>query len=282
MPDQARIGHDLVDARRREARDAREVEAGEGLTVTFALAQHRVPAQSGLRAFERDVLEQHVVVVYRDAPFVVVIVLLERRRGRPWAAYELFLLRHPPAPGIPRRSSAAPPRRDFDRGARSMRCRGSAASPASARAATPTQSARRRAVLVRQSVERLRFDPRRTANRCPGQKHDAVARARVQHVVGRAVFEVIAVLHGDDGHDRACFRELLESTLDNADVADLPRAAAARRSRRSTRRTALSDRAGEAGRGRCTPGAGAASCLQRRAQVRRPAVGRPSRPDPAA
>src|SRR2546430_12825897 len=45
----------------------------EDFAVTRALEQNRVPAQAGLRTFQDKKLEEHTVVVDRDAPFLVVI-----------------------------------------------------------------------------------------------------------------------------------------------------------------------------------------------------------------
>jgi hypothetical protein len=57
----------------REAGDLPRIEAGEGAPVVLALVQDRRPAQSGLRPFQRDELEQHAIVVHRHAPFLVVV-----------------------------------------------------------------------------------------------------------------------------------------------------------------------------------------------------------------
>ncbi len=55
------------------ADDFLRVEAVKGGAIVFALLQNRVPAEAGLRTLQYQELEQHAVVVLRDAPFVVVI-----------------------------------------------------------------------------------------------------------------------------------------------------------------------------------------------------------------
>jgi hypothetical protein len=54
----AGVAEQFLDARRREARDALEVEVRERAPEVLALAQDRQPAQPGLETLEADLLEQ--------------------------------------------------------------------------------------------------------------------------------------------------------------------------------------------------------------------------------
>ena len=46
----------------------------EGRPVALPLAEHHIPAESGLGALEREHLEQMPVVMHRHAPFGVVVM----------------------------------------------------------------------------------------------------------------------------------------------------------------------------------------------------------------
>ena len=61
------------------------IEARERAAVALALVEDGAPAQSRLRAFEREQLEQRGVVVRRHAPLVVVVGDHERLGARPLA-----------------------------------------------------------------------------------------------------------------------------------------------------------------------------------------------------
>ena len=69
-----------------EGGDARDVESGEGLTVRGPLAQHRDPAQSGLRSLEDQQFEQLAIIVDGNAPLLVVIGDVQRVGTAPGAA----------------------------------------------------------------------------------------------------------------------------------------------------------------------------------------------------
>jgi hypothetical protein len=56
-----------------KARDFPRIEPRKSLAIGLALSQYRVPAQSGLRAFQDQEFEKAPVVVYRYTPFGVVI-----------------------------------------------------------------------------------------------------------------------------------------------------------------------------------------------------------------
>src|SRR4030095_8853849 len=81
----AGIREKAPDPRRRESRDAGGIETEKGITIRLPLLQDRLPAQTGLRAFEDQELEQQSIVVDRDAPFLIVIRDAQRRL-RPRAA----------------------------------------------------------------------------------------------------------------------------------------------------------------------------------------------------
>src|SRR4029079_17376190 len=72
-----------------EARDLCGIEPGKGGPIVFAFPQYGVPAQAGLRAFENEKLEPLAVVVYRHAPFAVVVDGEAVVRFGPGAALQL-------------------------------------------------------------------------------------------------------------------------------------------------------------------------------------------------
>ena len=70
------------------ASDALRVEAIEGGAVVLAFLQDGVPAETGLRAFENEELEESAVIVLRQSPLFVVIA--DRQRvARPGAADQI-------------------------------------------------------------------------------------------------------------------------------------------------------------------------------------------------
>ena len=84
----AGVLHQLLDLLRRVARDLLRLEIVEGAAEIVALAQDRDPRQPGLEAVEHQLLEERAVVVFRHAPFVVVIGDVERVVLRPGAAVQ--------------------------------------------------------------------------------------------------------------------------------------------------------------------------------------------------
>jgi hypothetical protein len=85
MPDDPRVTHQLLDSLQVETRDSLGVEAGEGITVTFPLAQDGEPAQARLGAFQGKHFKQPVVIVHWYPPFQVVVSHVERVFPRPGA-----------------------------------------------------------------------------------------------------------------------------------------------------------------------------------------------------
>src|SRR5215467_1069655 len=69
----AGIFHEAFDLLPRVARNLRRVEGAEGFSVSLAFSEDRRPAQSRLGAFKDQELEQHTVIMLRNAPLVVVI-----------------------------------------------------------------------------------------------------------------------------------------------------------------------------------------------------------------
>jgi len=61
------------DFRPAEARDPGGIESGEGSPIILPLSENGVPAQTRLCAFEDEELEPPLLIVYRHAPFVVVV-----------------------------------------------------------------------------------------------------------------------------------------------------------------------------------------------------------------
>jgi len=69
-----------------ETRHAIDIETGERVTEGVALAENRQPAESGLEAFQADLLEQPRIVGDRPAPLLVVVLDVERVGAAPPAA----------------------------------------------------------------------------------------------------------------------------------------------------------------------------------------------------
>ena len=57
----------------RIVRRARGSKPSKARAIVFTLVEDRVPAQSGLRAFENEEFKERAVVVHWDAPFLIVI-----------------------------------------------------------------------------------------------------------------------------------------------------------------------------------------------------------------
>ena len=55
------------------ARDLFRAKSIERFSVVLAFFQNRIPAQSGLCPFQNQKLEEHPIVVYRNAPFLIMI-----------------------------------------------------------------------------------------------------------------------------------------------------------------------------------------------------------------
>ena len=84
----AGVLHQPLDLLRRVARDLLRLETVEGAAEIVALAQDGDPRQAGLEAVEHELLVERAVVVFRHAPFLVVIGDVERVVLRPRAALE--------------------------------------------------------------------------------------------------------------------------------------------------------------------------------------------------
>jgi hypothetical protein len=69
-------------------RDLADVEIVKSLPVCIPFPQNRNPAQSGLCAFENQLLKEMAVVVHRHAPFFIMILLIERIISGPGTADE--------------------------------------------------------------------------------------------------------------------------------------------------------------------------------------------------
>src|SRR4029077_6589944 len=55
------------------ARDLFRAKSIELFSVVLAFLQNRIPAQAGLCAFQNKKLEEHPIIVYRNAPFLIMI-----------------------------------------------------------------------------------------------------------------------------------------------------------------------------------------------------------------
>src|SRR6202021_543316 len=70
------------------ARDLLRAEIVEGTAEIFAPAQDRDPGQPGLETVEYQLFIQRAVVIFRHAPFGVVIGHIKRVFAGPWAPYQ--------------------------------------------------------------------------------------------------------------------------------------------------------------------------------------------------
>jgi hypothetical protein len=66
----------------------------ERFSVVLAFLQNRIPAQSGLRAFQNEKLEEHSIVMYRNAPFLIVISNGRFSRGPGTTRHNVERLHH--------------------------------------------------------------------------------------------------------------------------------------------------------------------------------------------
>src|SRR6267142_6808065 len=73
VPDDPRIGRQLVDSRVGISRDLIRIKPAECAAVALALIEHDRPAESRLRSFENEKLEMSAVIVSRHTPFPIVI-----------------------------------------------------------------------------------------------------------------------------------------------------------------------------------------------------------------
>jgi hypothetical protein len=76
----AGIQKKTLDFRRRESSHPGRVEAGECVAIRLPLLENRLPAETCLRTFQRQELEENLVVVNWHTPFGIVI------RDAEWSA----------------------------------------------------------------------------------------------------------------------------------------------------------------------------------------------------
>jgi hypothetical protein len=84
----AGVVHQSVDLCRIVARYLCRLEIVEGAAEIVALAQDRDPRQSGLETVQDQFFVQRAVVIFRHAPFGVVIVHIERVFAGPWTTQQ--------------------------------------------------------------------------------------------------------------------------------------------------------------------------------------------------
>ena len=86
MAHDARIGQQPRDVLLAEARQLLGLEIGKARAERLALVQDGDPAQPRLEPFETKLLEQTPLVIHGEAPFVIVIMLVQRRGLAPETA----------------------------------------------------------------------------------------------------------------------------------------------------------------------------------------------------
>src|SRR5262249_18842157 len=84
----AGVLHQLLDALGRVARNLFRLETVERAAKVVTLAQNGDPGEPGLKAVENELLVKRAVVIFGDAPLLVVISDVERVLLRPRAALE--------------------------------------------------------------------------------------------------------------------------------------------------------------------------------------------------
>src|SRR5262245_16424023 len=83
MTDDAAVAEQASDVAGAEPCHARDVEIGKRPPERVALAENRQPAQSRLKSFEADLLEQPAVFGEGSPPLVVVVADIQRIGARP-------------------------------------------------------------------------------------------------------------------------------------------------------------------------------------------------------
>src|SRR5437660_762953 len=73
IPHDARISQQLFNLAGVVAHHLLNIKIVERATIILAFFQNRNPAQSSLRAFQDQKLEQQAVIMYRNAPFLIMI-----------------------------------------------------------------------------------------------------------------------------------------------------------------------------------------------------------------
>jgi hypothetical protein len=91
MTHDRRVGQEPLDVLLAEPRHLLEVETVEGAPEALPLSQDRQPRESGLEAFEAELLEQPLIVGDREAPFRVVVGAVLGCRVGPEAADDTVL-----------------------------------------------------------------------------------------------------------------------------------------------------------------------------------------------
>ena len=86
MPHDAGVAEQPCHVFRPESSDPLRIETGEGGAEVLALPQDRQPAQTGLEAFEADLLEQPPIIHHGTAPLLVVVGDVHRVVAAPQAA----------------------------------------------------------------------------------------------------------------------------------------------------------------------------------------------------
>ena len=89
----AGVAHQPFDLGRPVARDFFRHKAVEGAAEIFALAQDGDPRQAGLETVEHEFFVERAVVVFRHAPFLIVIGDVERIVLGPWATHQGRIVR---------------------------------------------------------------------------------------------------------------------------------------------------------------------------------------------
>src|SRR5262249_36215733 len=112
VPHDPGIFHQRCDLLPAETRHRARIQTREGFAIGLQLSQYGAPAQTGLRAFEDQKLEEAPVVVHRYTPLGVVIGGLQRVAFGPVATFSHSrILRHAIIAGYENSGITAPARR---------------------------------------------------------------------------------------------------------------------------------------------------------------------------
>ena len=90
MANDAGVAEQPLDVARSKARNPLEIESRKHLAERVAFSENRSPAQTGLKTFETNLLEQPTIVGNRESPFAIVVSDIDRIFASPVAAANGF------------------------------------------------------------------------------------------------------------------------------------------------------------------------------------------------
>ena len=86
------VGQQLLDSSTGKSSDSFDLKTVKGFSKVLALFQDRDPTEARLKSLKANLLEQLPIVLNRHAPFLVVILLVERTALAPPTSFDRFLI----------------------------------------------------------------------------------------------------------------------------------------------------------------------------------------------